>query len=619
MAVEARSAVRSRRVATRHRTAAFRAERVARPSSSVKRTQAAPHAIENAEVARIFREIADLLEIQDANAFRIRAYRNAARTVEELSDAAARIAREDPARLTQLPGIGKGLAGKIAEICETGTLGTLTELQREAPPGALELMRLPGLGPKRARFLCDTLKIHSIADLEKAAKAARIRSIRGFGVRTEQKILEELHARTGEEERFLRSVAAQYGDSYLRYMEACDDVQRVEIAGSFRRCKETVADLDILAATEAGETVVKHFVEYPEVRTVLAQGPTKASVRLKSGLQVDLRVLPPQSYGAALHYFTGSKAHNIAIRRLGQQRGLKINEYGVFRRRRRVGGAEEAGVFKAVGLPWIPPELREARGEIEAARQDELPKLIEPSDIRGDLQFHTTDSDGRDSLEGMAEAAQELGYEYIAVTDHSPALRMVRGLDAAGYRRQAKHIDKLNARLRKLTILKGAEIDILKDGSLDLAAEDLAMFDVVLVAIHSKFDLPSGEQTRRIVRALQHPGIDILAHPTGRIIGRRRAAAFDMEEVLHVAADQGVVIEINAQPERLDVDDVTARAAIARRIPLVISTDAHSVQELRFMRCGVDQARRAWAEKKHVINTRPLKQLLKMLHGERRR
>jgi DNA polymerase (family 10) len=363
--------------------------------------------------------------------------------------------------------------------------------------------------------------------------------------------------------------------------------------------------------------VVDGFTAYPEVEEVLSRGPTRASVRLRSGLQVDLRVLDAESYGAGLVYFTGSKAHNIALRRLGQLAGLKINEYGVFRGTRRVAGLTEQEVYAAVGLPGIPPELREDRGELDAARAGTLPDLVTPGDIRGDLQMHTTDSDGRDTLAAMVEAAQALGYEYIAISDHSPALRVVTGLDRAGFRRQMKRIEALNGTLRGLTVLSGAEVDILPDGSLDLDDETLAELQVVVASIHSGFELPERRQTERLLKAITHPAVDIIGHPTGRIIGRRKPIALDLERVARAAADHGVMLEINAQPERLDLDDVAARAAHEAGARLVISTDAHAVAELRFRRWGVAQARRAWATKVHVANTRPLRELAALLHGAR--
>jgi len=582
-------------------------------------THAAP-TVENAEVARLFQELADLLEIQEANAFRVRAYRNAARVIQELAEPVGDVAGEGPKRLAELPGIGEDLAGKIIEIVETGKLRALDDAARQVPKGLVALMRVRGLGPKRARALYHGLGITSMRALEAAARAGRIRELKGFGEKTEQHLLADLEARraAGDERRLLRPVAAQYGDTYLSYLRAIPGVLRADIAGSFRRCRQTVGDLDILVAAERGDAVTRAFVAYGEVEDVLARGPTKASVRLRSGLQVDLRVLTLESYGAGLHYFTGSKAHNIAIRRLGQQRGLRISEYGVFKGKRRVGGRAEEDVFAAVGLPWIPPELREDRGEIDAAREGRLPTLVELGDIRGDLQMHTTDSDGRDSLREMAEAAESLGYEYVAVTDHSPAVRVAGGLDRAGFRRQMRRIDALNAKLKKLTVLKGAEVDILPDGTLDLDDDTLAALDVVIVSAHSKLDLPERRQTERMLRALAHPAVDVLGHPTGRLLGRRAGMRLDLERVLRAAKDHGVLVEVNAQPERLDLDDVSCRAAIDLGLGIVISTDAHAAVELQFMRWGVEQARRGWAERRHVANTRPMEKLLRLLHRGRR-
>ncbi|HXF96246.1 MAG TPA: DNA polymerase/3'-5' exonuclease PolX [Gemmatimonadales bacterium] len=576
--------------------------------------------VENAEVARLFRELADLLEIQGANPFRVRAYRTAARTVEELPEPVEELAQHGPARLAELPGIGEDLAGKILEIVRTGSLGALEDARRQVPRGLTELMGVRGLGPKRARALYEALGIKSLRELERAARARRIREVPGFGARTEEKILEELAARAamGSERRVLRAVAAQYGEAYLEYLRAQPGVRQAEIAGSFRRCRETVGDLDILVDADPESGIADRFLAYPEVAEVLARGPTRCSVRLRSGLQVDLRVVPSQSYGAGLHYFTGSKPHNIAVRRLGQQRGLKINEYGVFRGRRQIGGRTEDEVFRAVGLPWIPPELREDRGELEAAREGRLPRLVQLADIRGDLQLHTTESDGRDTLEAMAEAAEGLGYEYVAVTDHSPALRMVRGLDRAGFRRQMRRIERLNARLTKLTVLKGAEVDIRPDGSLDLDDDTLRALDLVVASVHSKLDLPERQQTERVLKALSHGTVDVLAHPTGRLLGRRPPMRLDLDRVFRAAADHGTLLEVNAQPERLDLDDLAVRAAVGMGLKLVISTDAHATVELRFMRWGVDQARRGWARPEDVANTRPLEELLAMLHARRR-
>jgi DNA polymerase (family 10) len=577
--------------------------------------RAVRHRVPNAEIARLLREVAELLGLAHANAFRVRAYSNAARVIEELPEPAATRSTD---RLRILPGIGDDLAAKIAEIGATGSLKMLRELRREVPHAAVEFLNVPGIGPKRARALVDTLGLRSMAGLARAARAGRLRELPGFGAALEAKIIGELAVRSGEERRILRASAAQYGEALLEYMREQLGVRRADIAGSFRRGRETVGDLDILVEASDGADVSARFVGYPEVRTVLAQGPTRASVRLSSGLQVDLRVIAAESYGAGLYYFTGSKAHNIAVRKLGQRRGLKINEYGVFKGERRVGGHREQDVFDAVGLPWIPPELREDRGEIEAAARGKLPTLVEQKDIRGDLHVHSTDSDGRDSIDAMAEAAQGLGYEYVAITDHTPMLRVVNGLDRTRFLRQRKRIEKLNGRLRKFTVLAGAEVDIRADGSLDLDDDTLASLDVVLVSLHSHFDLPRAKQTERVLRAIRHPAVDIFAHPSGRLIGQRRGADFDFARVAREAADSGVMLEVNAQPTRLDLDDLSCRAAIEHGAAIAINTDAHSVGELRQVRWGVDQARRGWVACKDVANTRSLASLVKLLHRGRR-
>lgn len=585
-----------------------------RPRKPAPRPAAGPA---NAEIARIFREVAELLELSSANPFRVRAYLNAARVIEESPRSIAATAHQAPAELRKLPGIGEDLAGKIEEITQHGKLALLGKLSRQAPPGATELLHVPGIGPRKARILSERLGVRSLAGLERAARAGRVRALPGFGARTEAHILEELAATTLTERRWLRARAAQYGDPLVEYMRASDVVTRAELAGSFRRCHETVGDLDLLVESEDNRAAVRRFLDYPQVQRVLAKGTTRAAVQLSGGLHVDLRVLPPPSYGAAMHYFTGSKAHNIAVRSMGRTHGLKINEYGVFKGGRRVGGRDELDVFRAIKLPFIPPELRENRGEIEAAQRQALPRLVTLDDMRGDLQSHTTDSDGRHALDEMAEAAEAMGYEYLAITDHTPTVRVAGGLDRDGFRRQMRRIDRLNARLRKLTVLKGAEVDIHADGSLDLDDDTLQRLDVVLVSLHSSLNLPAERQTARVVRALQHPLVHILAHPTGRLVGGRRGAQFDLDEVCRIAASEGVLLEINAQPERLDLDDVAARRAQELGATLVISTDAHSIEELPFMRWGVDQARRGWIDRANVANARTLRQLLRLL-GQRR-
>ncbi len=569
--------------------------------------------VENVEVARLLREVADLLELQGANPFRVRAYRGAARSVEELASPARDLPAEGPESLDALPGIGTDLAAKIRKISSSGSLGLLEQLRRRVPKGLPELTRLRGLGPKRASQLRKQLGVRSLADLEHAARAGRVRTLPGFGARTEAKILHELTFRAAAGHRVLRPVAAPYGEALVRYLGKSGGVKNIEIAGSYRRRAESVGDLDVLVTSRTPAPVVRRFVAYPEVEEVLAQGAAGASVRLHSGLQVDLRVLAPESFGAGLYYFTGSKPHNIAVRRLAQARGLKLNEYGAFRGARRIAGRTEEEIARSVGLPWIPPELRENRGEIEAARSGELPELLELGDIRGDLHCHSTDSDGRNSLAAMVRAAEELGYEYLAITDHSPAVRVAGGLDRAGFRRQGRVIDRLNAGRTRLRVLRGAEVDILRDGSLDLDDATLADLELVLVSVHSHFDLSEREQTRRVVRAMRHPAVQVLAHPTGRLIGEREAIRLDREAIYRVACAEGVLLEVNAQPARLDLDDVSARAAVGHGAVLIVNSDAHSVAELAFMRWGVDQARRAWATATDVANTRRLPEFMKLL------
>lgn len=572
-----------------------------------RRTPGPRRSLENIDIARIFEEVADLLEIQGDNPFRVRAYRTAARTIQGLAVPVASLAAQGT--LDELPGIGEDLAGKIVTILETGTLPLLDELIAKTPEGLVEMLRIPGLGPKRAKAIYDRLGIASVDALEAAARSGALGQVRGIKETTVRKILQgiaDLRRRAG---RWRLDEADAYVRPLVAHLEAGRTAARIEVAGSFRRRKEMVGDIDILAAASRPGPVMKRFVEYSRVKQVQARGTTRSTVTLDCGLQVDLRVVPAASFGAALHYFTGSKPHNIAIRALGLKRGLKINEYGVFRGSRRIGGRTEEEVFRAVGLPWIPPELREAAGEIDAARTGTLPRLIELSDIRGDLQVHTTYTDGVNSLAEMVEAARARGYEYVAITDHTKSVRVASGLTRGQFHRQFKEIDRLQKRLDGITILKGAEVDILEDGTLDLDEATLAELDIVIAAVHSKFNLSRAAMTRRIVRALRHRHVQILGHPTGRLLGRREPYPLDLEEVVKAAADYGVALEINAQPERLDISDLQARAAHEAGVRLVINTDAHRVEELACMRYGVDQARRAWCEARHVLNTLPLDRL----------
>jgi DNA polymerase (family 10) len=568
--------------------------------------------IHNADIAAVFEKIADLLEIENANPFRVRAYRNAARIVGELGRDVKGLV-EKGGKLTDLPGIGEDLAGKISEIVRTGTCGLLRKLEGELPPAITELLKIPGLGPKRVRALWQELHVQTLEELQRAARDGRIQALPGFGERTERNILEAVQARAQAPGRILRAVAAQYADGLVEYLGGVSGVKRVAVAGSFRRGRETVGDLDILVAGLPGAKVMERFAAYDEVRELLSRGPTRASAVLKSGLQVDVRLVPEESYGSALQYFTGSKPHNIEVRRLAQERGLKVNEYGVFRGDRRIAGESEESVYAALGLPWIAPELRENQGEIEAARRGLLPRLVERGDLRGDLHSHTTASDGHNTPEEMALAAKQAGLAYLAVTEHSQRLRVARGLDPARLLKHMEQVERVNAGLDGVTLLKGVEVDILEDGSLDLPDDVLGELDLVVGAVHGKFNLPRAKQTARILRAMDHPHFTILAHPTGRMLGTREAMDVDWLRVVRKARDRGCFLELNAQPERLDLLDSLCRMARDEGVLVSVATDAHSTLDFANLRFGIGQARRGWLEKKDVLNTRTLKELRPLL------
>jgi DNA polymerase (family 10) len=566
----------------------------------------------NADIAAIFEETADCLEIQGANPFRIRAYRNAALTLGSQAQE-ARALLEKGEDLTRLPGIGADLADKIREIVDTGRCSLLERLRRDLPPAVTELLRIPGLGPKRVKALYHDLEVQTVEQLYRAARDGRIRALTGFGEKTELNILQAVEAHASKTHRFKLAVAAQYADALCMFLKAIPGAGQVTVAGSFRRMRETVGDLDILVTASAGSPVMQRFTAYDEVADVPSAGTTRASVVLKSGLQVDLRVVEKASYGAALHYFTGSKAHNIAIRRIAQKLGLKVNEYGVFRGTGRIAGADEASVYQSVGLPYIPPELREDRGEIEAARAGRLPDLVELADLRGDLHAHTKATDGHDSLRDMALAARAQGMKYLAITEHSRRLAMARGLDPQRLARQADEIDRLNAELDGITLLKGIEVDILEDGSLDLPDDALGRLDLVVGAVHSQFHLSRARQTARILRAMDHPHFTLLAHPSGRLIEQREPYDVDMLRLIRHARDRGCFLELNAHPERLDLLDSQCRMAKEEGVLVSINSDAHSTFDFTNLRYGIGQARRGWLEKADVLNTRPLAALRRLL------
>ncbi|HYQ38805.1 MAG TPA: DNA polymerase/3'-5' exonuclease PolX [Pseudomonas sp.] len=568
--------------------------------------------VSNGEIAAIFEEIADILELEDANPFRIRAYRNAARTLQAFAPEIAALLAAGQA-LPKLPGIGEDLASKIGEIASTGGCALLQRLRGEVPAGLRELLKVSGLGPRRVARLWHELGIQTPAELQLAARSGRIRALHGFGEHTEERLLQSVDQLLHTPQRRLLAQVAPIAERLLAMLREVPGVLEVATAGSLRRGRDTVGDLDILVSARRGSPVIPRFIGSDEVGTVLAAGSTRASVLLRSGLQVDLRLLSPASWGAGLVYLTGSKAHNIELRRMAQEQGLKISEYGVYRGKQRLAGSTEASVYQALGLPWIAPELREARGEITAARAGTLPRLVELGDLRGDLHAHTRASDGRNSLEEMAEAARAAGLEYLAITDHSRHLAITHGLDADALARQIEQIDALNERLSGITLLKGIEVDILEDGRLDLPDAILERLDLVVGAVHSAFDLSREQQTRRLLRAMDRPHFSILAHPSGRLLGERPPIHCDFAALIEGARQRGCALELNAQPQRLDLDDQHCRAARDAGVPIAISSDAHSTRDFAGLRFGIGQARRGWLEAKDVLNSRPLAELRRLL------
>ncbi len=569
--------------------------------------------MQNAQIAQLFEELADLLEIQGANAFRLRAYRNAARTIEGLTISLVDVALQDPQQITELPGIGKDLAEKIGVIAQTGQLPQLEQLRTEVPPGVVQMLRIPGLGPKRVAALFTELKLTTLDQLRVAAEAGDVAKLKGFGAKTTQTILEGLTLIDQLGVRFYFADMQPAVESIVSSLSTLDGVTRVSAAGSFRRRKETVGDLDVLATSTNSAAVMDALAAHPLIEKVLARGDTKQRVRLLSGIELDLRVVADESYGAAMQYFSGSKEHNIVIRRRAQERGLKINEYGVFHDEQYVAGRTEEEVYAAVGLPWIPPELRENRGEIERAELGRLPTLVELSDMQGDLHMHTTVTDGTASILEMAEAAKARGLKYIAITDHSKRVSMANGLDADRLRAHWRAIDKVREQITGIEILRGIECDILEDATMDLPDDVLAEADWVIAVLHYGLKQPREQINQRLLMAIQNPHVDVIGHPTGRIIGKRPGADISFDDILKAAADQGVMMEINAHRCRLDLDDVHAAAAKDLGIPIVISTDAHSTKGFDEMQFGIHQARRAGLEKGDIANARSFEEFKRLL------
>lgn len=573
--------------------------------------------MKNQEIATIFGRMADLLELKGDNPFKIRAYRRAAENLEVLQQEVSSLSHED---LLDIPGVGKELADKITEYCETGEIGAWKRLRSEFPEGIFDLMAVPGIGPKTVKLLYEHLHITSLIELERNAREGRLRELPKIKEKTEQNILKGLEFLKKGRERHPIGRVLPLAEDIMAQLKRKAPLEEIALAGSLRRWKETVKDIDILATSVRPAKVMEAFVSLPPVVEVIAHGHTKSSIVLSEGLQVDLRVVDKTSLGAALQYFTGSKAHNIRLRELAVKKGFKINEYGIFREKdtKRLGGAREQDIYTTLGLPYIEPELREDTGEIEAAQAMKLPRLVKLKDLRGDLHVHSNWSDGAHSIETIAREAQRRGYEYIAVTDHSKGLGVTGGLTEDQVLDQVKEIDRVNRKLKGFRILKGIEVDIRSDGRLDLADRVLRLLDVVVASVHSGFKQSRDQQTARLVKAMRHPLVTMLAHPTGRMIGEREAYEVDMDSVLATARESGTIMEINAYPLRLDLNEHHARAAKGLGIPLAINTDAHVSDQFDLVRYGVGSARRGWLEKEDVINTLDYRRLKKFLSKKRK-
>lgn len=572
--------------------------------------------LKNLELSRIFEQITRILKIKGENPFKIRAYEKVALVLENLPIEIETIYRQGG--LNDIPGVGAGIAKKIEEFLTTGKLEYYEKLKETLPSGVIELLDISEVGPKTAMLLYEELGVDNIEKLEKAVKGHQIKDLPGMGEKSEDNILRGIELYKRRKERVLLGTALPLAEEIVESLRQLKETSKISFAGSLRRKKETIGDIDILVTSHKPEKIMKTFVSLPQVREILAEGPTKSSVITKDDIHIDVRVVEPISFGAALQYFTGSKAHNIKLRELAVKRGLKINEYGVFNSEtgQRITGEKEEEIYKILDLAFIPPELREDRGEIKAAQENKLPQLIECSQIKGDLHLHTKWSDGAHTIRQMAEAAKKRGYKYIAITDHSQSLKFAGGLTEERLKGQIEEIRKLNQELDDFTVLTGIEVDIKSDGSLDFSDEILSKLDVVVAAIHSGFKQESKIITERLVGAMQNRFVSIIAHPTGRLIGYRESYQVDINEIMKVASETGTILEINAYPERLDLNDVHCRMAKDRGVQLAIETDAHSIDGLEFMNLGVDVARRGWLEERDVINTLSLDKLLKRLKSK---
>ena len=567
--------------------------------------------MKNAEIAQVFNKIADCLEFKGELSFRITSYRRAARAMMDLSEDVEEIDRRG--ELRSIPGIGDGMAEKIEEYLETGTMKRYEDARKGLAESLLAMMHIPGIGPKTVKVVYEKLKIESIEELEAAATDGRLAELPGFGQKKCENIIRGITLRKTAGRRIRLGVALPLVESVIGQLRGKIKVAECLPAGSLRRMRDTVGDVDILATGADGPAIVKAFTGLPQVQYVLAEGDTKGTIVTGEGLQVDLRVVPEESYGAALQYFTGSKDHNIRLREIARKKKLKVNEYGVFRGEKSIGGKTEQEVYKILGLPWIPPVLREDRGEIDAARQGKLPTLIELDDIKGDLHVHTKWSDGRYSIEQMVEAAQKRGYEYVAISDHSLSTVIAKGLTVERLKKQWKEIEKVRKSFPRIAILTSTEMDIKPDGSLDFPDEVLEQLDIVTASVHSAFKQDRKTMTARVIKAIENPHVDIIGHPTGRLIGEREAYDVDLEAVMKAAAETGTALELNAQWERLDLDDLACKRAIELGVNIVINTDAHNLTHLDFMRFGIATAQRGWVQKENVINTRNLEELREWL------
>jgi DNA polymerase (family 10) len=574
--------------------------------------------MENSEFAQVFREIAELLELKNDNPFKIRAYQKAAQNIENLTKDLAELYHHGGLKeLEAISGIGSHIAAKIEELIATGKQKDHQKLLKEFPRPFIEMMRVPGIGPKTALRLKKKLKIDSVEKLITATEKGLLIKLPGFKEKKIANIKKGLELKEKVKGRFLLSQADQYVNLLVKQLKELKEIDQLLPAGSYRRGQETIGDLDLLVTTRKPEPVMKFFTTLPQVAQVLSHGPTRSSVILRNGIQADLRVVQPKQFGSAAHYFTGNKQHNIMIRELAQKKELKVSEYGVFRGEQWLAGRTEEELFKKLGLAYIPPELRQGTNELELAKKRKLPKLIERADIRGDLQMHSIYSDGSNTIEQLAIKAKALGYEYIAITDHTKSTRVAKGQTEKEIIKELAEIDKLNGRLEGLRVLKGAEVDILPDGTLDFPDSVLKILDVVIAAVHSNFKMDKKTMTARIVKALQNKYVNLLSHPTGRLIGERDPYEVDLEEIFKVAKESGTYLEINAQPTRLDLSDVHCRRAKELGILMAIDTDTHSAAGLEMIKYGVLTARRGGLEKEDIINTLPIAKLLKVLYAKR--